>query len=189
MTISNADADRLSQRIGALRTQHPDMTHGRARVVASRQLAEESRGTWLILADDVEHLTSEELKVYMGQFPFDDEKRPTVRFSDDEERERAAQAALDAQLAGAEARQEDRQRRARIEKTRQPFEQAWQQDVDKYGAEAAGVYGLPVDERLHNAAARAASTEEAARFREAIGYKPPKSSWFDGSDDETEAES
>jgi hypothetical protein len=188
MTIHNAEAERLNQRIGALRTQHPDMTYGRARVVASRQLAEESGGEWLIPADDVEHLTSDELKVYMTQFPFDEEKRPTVRFSDDEERERATEAALDAQLAQALARQEDRQRQARIEKTRQPFEQAWQQDLNKYGSEGAARYGLPVDERLRSAAARATSAEEAARLREAIGYKPPKSSWFDDSDNETEVE-
>jgi hypothetical protein len=189
VTIHNADTDRLNQRISALRTQHPDMTLGRARVVASRHLAEEAGTQWLIPFDDVVHLTSDELKVYMAQFPSDKSKKPQVMYSDSEERAQAAEAFIAAQSAEALARQDERHRRARIEKTRQPFEEAWQQDLNKYGSEAAAVYGLPVDERLRNAAARASSADEAARIREAIGYTPPKSSWFDGSDDEPEAES
>jgi hypothetical protein len=175
----------LQERIAALRIQHPDLTQARAGVLARRQLAEAAGTTWLVPADDVVELTSEELRAYMAQFPFDKDKNPTVRFSDDEERERAAEAALAEQSAAALARQEDRHRRARIEKTRRPFEDAWQQDVHKYGPAAAPVYGIQVDERLRNAASQAASAEEAARFREAIGYTPPTSSWFDGSDDET----
>ncbi len=183
--MNNPNAERqLKERIDALRITTPDMTFARARVVARRQLAEGAGTTWLVPFDEVEHLTAEEQRAYMAQFPFDKDRNPTIRFSDDDERARAAEATNAALMTGALARQEERHRTGRVQRSRTPFEEAWQQDLNRFGPDGALVYGMSVDDRLRNAAASASSPEEAARFREAVGYKAPTTSgsWFDSLD-------